>query len=311
MKNLDRVIKGVFLCVLAGIAFGGHYPVAEKALKFIDPFYLTTIRYLIVAIVLVFLLVIVEGKKKLKFDGKILYLWVYGTIAFTICTFLAFIGQKLMGEAGTIFVSIMMALTPMMSIVFLWIYIKKKPPKITLVSIIIAAMGVIMIITKGKISFFMFNKSQIFPICLIFISFFAWVIYTIGGTNFFGWSSLRYTALSCVLGNISSVIFIIIATAIGYIHIPSVNSLIYVKWELFYMSMISGVVGVFAWNAGNKILTPMNGLLFINLVPIITIIIAVSSGYKVCLMEVIGAIITIAALISNNLYQRKIVSNNT
>ena len=80
-----------------------------------------------------------------------------------------------------------------------------------------------------------------------------------------------------------------------------------VRWEMGYMIVISGVVAIFSWNAGNRALTPINGILFINLVPVTTFAISILSGYNMSKLEVTGAIITIAALVSNNLYQRKLI----
>jgi len=41
-------------------------------------------------------------------------------------------------------------------------------------------------------------------------------------------------------------------------------------------------------------------------VPVTTFVISILSGYNMSKLEVTGAIITIAALVSNNLYQRKL-----
>lgn len=67
-----------------------------------------------------------------------------------------------------------------------------------------------------------------------------------------------------------------------------------------YMIVISGVLAIFSWNVGNRALTPINGILFINLVPVTTFVISILSGYHMSKLEVTGAIITIAALVSNN-----------
>jgi hypothetical protein len=71
------------------------------------------------------------------------------------------------------------------------------------------------------------------------------------------------------------------------------------------MIVISGVLAIFSWNAGNRALTPINGILFINMVPVTTFIISGVSGYRVSTLEIIGAVLTITALVSNNLYQRR------
>ena len=54
-------------------------------------------------------------------------------------------------------------------------------------------------------------------------------------------------------------------------------------------------------------LTPINGILFINLLPVTTFAISILSGYNMSTLEVTGAFMTIAALVSNNLYQRKLI----
>ncbi len=301
----NKFLKGALFCTLAGITFGGQWPVAGSALKVIDPFYFTMIRYLIVAVTLTLILIIVEGKEKLKFEGQILPLWFFGTMAFCIYNFLVFVGQKMIGKSGAIFGSMLMALIPVVSVIVLWVYKKIKPPKFTLGCILFALLGVWMVITKGDLKFFMINKNQILPIVLMSVSVFAWVIYTIGGSNFQSWSPLRYTTLSCILGNVSSMVIITIATALGFLQVPTIESIGKIGLQMSYMSLIAGVIGVLAWNAGNKILTPMNGSLFINLVPLVTFLIAIINGYQVSNMEIAGALITISALVCNNLYQRR------
>ncbi|CAI8952425.1 hypothetical protein KOY_02252 [Bacillus cereus VDM021] len=68
------------------------------------------------------------------------------------------------------------------------------------------------------------------------------------------------------------------------------------------MSIIAGVIAVFCWNTGNRYISSINGILFMNLVPVLALIGSIFRGYKV---EVIGAMITIIALLCNNLWQRK------
>ncbi|EPY07531.1 EamA family transporter [Paenibacillus alvei TS-15] len=45
--------------------------------------------------------------------------------------------------------------------------------------------------------------------------------------------------------------------------------------------MIAGVLAVFAWNDGNKILKPENGMLFMNIVPVTTVTISAIQGLEV------------------------------
>lgn len=97
---------------------------------------------------------------------------------------------------------------------------------------------------------------------------------------------------------------VVLATLAGYLEVPAVETLSAIRWEMGYLIVISGVFAIFSWNAGNRALTPINGILFINLVPVTTFVISILSGYTMSTLEVVGAVVTIAALVSNNLYQR-------
>ncbi|MBQ6886760.1 MAG: DMT family transporter [Lachnospiraceae bacterium] len=305
-----NMLKGIVFCAIAGVTFGGQWPVAKKALQIIDPFYFTLFRYLIVAVVLSVILYMKEGKESFKFEKKGIILWFFGTMAFTAYNFLVFLGQKLIGDSGAIVGSVLMALIPLVSVLVVWCVKKKQPTRFTLINIVIAFIGVVLVVTKGNFRMFLDGSLSLLPIILMLISVIAWVIYTLGTEYFADWSSLRYTTLTCILGNISSAVIVCLCTKINYITVPSVEDMSKLILEMLYMSIVSGVIGVLAWNAGNKLLTPINGTLFMNLVPIVTFIVSVILGYQITGIEIIGSIITISALISNNMYQRNIMKNS-
>jgi drug/metabolite transporter (DMT)-like permease len=194
----------------------------------------------------------------------------------------------------------------MTSVLVVWVGKKTTPSSFTLGSIVLAFLGVSLVITRGDISALSPTSGNLIPALLILTGVFGWVIYTIGGSNF-TWSPLRYTTLSCILGTASALVMVALATIAGYLTVPTVDTLSTIRGEMGYMIVISGVLALFSWNAGNRALTPINGILFINLVPVTTFVIATLSGYNMGKLEVVGAVVTIAALVSNNLYQRKIL----
>lgn len=71
-----------------------------------------------------------------------------------------------------------------------------------------------------------------------------------------------------------------------------------------YLIVIAAVVAVLSWNAGIKILGPLNGILFINLVPITAFSIGLVQGHELSAAEIVGAAITISALVVNNVSVR-------
>ncbi|MBZ5962412.1 MAG: DMT family transporter [Leuconostoc gelidum] len=303
---MNRTMKGILACTIAGIAFGAQWPVAGSALKVIDPYYFTLIRYFIVAVVLSIILLATEGVDGFKIKKKqVLHIAIMGTLAFCVYNFLVFAGQQMAGTSGTILASLLMALIPMVSVLVVWLIYKKRPSGLTLLFVVTSLFGVILVITKGSLKVIVQDTRLIFPISLMVISVLAWVLYTIGGSRFKEWSSIKYTTLSCLFGNVVSIVVILIMTKVDFVKVPTVSTLIDIKWQIVYMSLIAGVVGVLMWNVGNKILTPQNGSLFMNLVPVVTFVIEVMQGYNLSVIELLGAIITIVSIILNNVLQRR------
>lgn len=107
-----KYVAGLLLCLIAALSWGGTYPVMAAALKTIDPFYLTLVRYVIVAVIFALLLLLVEGPTAFKAEGQTVRLWVFGAAGFLGFNFLVFPGQQLAGASGSIIASVMMAVQP-------------------------------------------------------------------------------------------------------------------------------------------------------------------------------------------------------
>ncbi len=304
------MIIGALACLTASMSWGAMFPVADHALEYIDPFYFSFIRYGAVTLLLVLLLLMKEGKKAFRLEGKGKLLVFFGTMAFTVYNVFVFLGQMLMGKPGVMVASIMEALMPMISIGILWGYKHIKPKKYMITSMVIAFVGAIFVITKGNMSFFLTLKDNLFSLVFIFIGVVGWVIYTMGGQSFRDWSTLRYSTLTCVFGTGVTGMITIMLTMMGYVPVPSVETLSIVKYDLLFMMTLPGIVALLAWNYGVKILSSINGILFINFVPITTLIIMMMQGYKITIFDIVGTLLVITALIRNNVCQRKEENRN-
>ncbi|WP_459503361.1 DMT family transporter [Bacillus sp. C1] len=305
-----QMIIGALACLTASMSWGAMFPVADHALEYIDPFYFSFIRYGAVTLLLVLLLLMKEGKKAFRLEGKGKLLVFFGTMAFTVYNVFVFLGQMLMGKPGVMVASIMEALMPMISIGILWGYKHIKPKKYMITSMVIAFVGAIFVITKGNMSFFLTLKDNLFSLVFIFIGVVGWVIYTMGGQSFRDWSTLRYSTLTCVFGTGVTGMITIMLTMMGYVPVPSVETLSIVKYDLLFMMTLPGIVALLAWNYGVKILSSINGILFINFVPITTLIIMMMQGYKITIFDIVGTLLVITALIRNNVCQRKEENRN-
>lgn len=302
MKN--NVLFGALLCLIASMSWGAMFPVANAAFEYIDPFYFTLFRYGTVTIMLIIVLYWREGKESFRLEGKGFSLWFFGTMGFVVYNLLIFWGEDLLGEPGIMVASINEALMPMISIIIVWMLYRRTPHKFTLGCVITGFIGVFLVITNGDIVAFFTAIEDLIPSFLIFIAVVGWVVYTMGGENFAGWSPLRYSTLSCLLGTATALLVVVFVTMTGYIHIPTVETIQHVYPHLLFMIIFPGYIALVGWNLGVSILSPLNGLLFINFVPVTTLAVSFFQGNTITVYDCIGTVFIITALLSNNIFLR-------
>lgn len=303
MKN--NYLKGVICCLIATLSWGCMFPVMTSAMAYIDPFNFTALRYLIAGAGFLILLLIKEGSSALNLKGeRIFLLWFLGTCGFAGFGFLVFFGQKLAGPTGALTASITMATMPLLGILVNWLVRGVRPAALTLGFILLSFSGVALVITHGDFNAVFSNPQNFSANVPILFGALCWVIYTIGGSFFPKWSPYRYTTITTMLGLTSIFAVNAVLISIGYIQWPSVSQVFSISPHLIYMAFVAGLIGVLCWNVGNKIITPVNGVLFMDVVPITAFTVSALTGVVPSSIQVIGASITAVALIMNNLYQR-------
>ncbi|WP_324029132.1 EamA family transporter [Pantoea sp. JZ2] len=304
---MNIYIKGLFCCLLATVSWGAMFPVMTQALTRIDPFNFTTLRYGIAGIAFALLLLIREGRSAFTLkDEKWGLAWLFGTLGFAGFGFLVFLGQHLAGPTGALTASIMMATMPMLGLLTIWALKKVRPQASTFGFILLSFSGVILVITNGNLSAVLNSPMSLTANLLLIAGALCWVLYTIGGSYFPGWSPLRYTTITTLLGMTSVIGTDVLLMATGKIAVPNSSAIIFVIPHLLYMALVAGLIAVLCWNIGNRIITPTNGVLFMDVVPVTAFLVSALNGVLPTHMQIIGAAITATALVLNNLNQRKI-----
>ncbi len=306
------VIKGIrvknykytLYLLITVLGWGIMYPASKHAVSSgIDGYYLTFIRYVFGALLVSAVLLVVEGKKSFQTEGNIFQLWLFGTIGFAGLNFLTFIG---IGFSSAEHATIILALMPMLSIILSAMLSGTLPNIKTLLCALLALVGIVLVITNGDFNHLLASASFVGDLLLLMATC-CWVIYTYYANKMIvkhNWSALRITALSSSLGVLSIITITLLASLLDFASPPSVDALITSSFDLFVL--VSTALVIITWNAGIKGLGAINGILFVNLVPVISFIIGIYQGHTISYMEITGAIITIVALILNNLFMRTI-----
>lgn len=302
----QNYLKGVLYCLIATLSWGAMFPVMTSALELVDPFHFTAARYAIAGLAFALLLLVKEGPQAFRLKGERVGLaWLLGSAGFAGFGFLVFLGQQLAGPTGALTASIVMATMPLLGVLATWVIRGVKPAKATLGFISMSFVGVILVITEGNIGDLLARPASFSAYLPLLAGALCWVVYTIGASFFPTWSPYRYTTLTTLLGLTSVFAITLVLDLMNVIQPPGAEALAAVAPHLVYMALVAGMIGVLSWNMGNKIITPLNGVLFMDVVPVTAFTISALTGVVPHQSQVVGAVITASALVLNNLYQRR------
>jgi drug/metabolite transporter (DMT)-like permease len=280
-------------------AWGLMFAVLGRALHRVDPVNLTAVRYGLAILILIAILVAREGPAALRPGRRAVEVAVIGTIGFAgfnVFTNLAL--QRTQPQNAALVV----ALAPLLTVLVRWARDGIRPRPVTLLLVGAALLGVLLVISKGRLSAFgAIGAGDL----LMFGAVTGWAIYTHGAGRFPEFSALRYATLTALSGTVTILVLTGIADAAGWQHPPSLADVRAIGPELGYVVVVGAVVAILAWNTGVRRLGAANAALFLNLVPVVALTLATLQGYRPRPAELLGTAITAAAIVTANLFARR------
>jgi len=297
----DRFAAGVLLLLVTVLSWGGTFPVGKSAVSGLDPYWLGAIRYLFTASFFAAVLALTEGPRAFRYEGRFAAAAAIGVIGFCGFNLLAFIALQYTRAEHVALVNALQA--PMTALAH-WVWRGARPARFTLACMATAFVGVSLVVTRGDPAAALQGGSLVGAVLALGAAV-SWVTYVLGVVKFSGFSALRYTTLTCLPGTLGLLVIAAAATAAGVAHPPGAAALHQFRWEVAYLIVFTGIVGVLCWNAGIQRVGPLDAVLLANLIPIVVFAIAALQGTRFAPVEVGGAALVIGALVANNLYLRR------
>lgn len=297
--------RGAAMLVFTTLVWGAMFAVAKGALGSIDAFWLTTWRYVPASLTMVAMLWLVEGRAALSTDGAGERLWLFGTLGFAGFSILGYLG---LARSRAEHAAIIVALMPLITAIANWLVRGRRPHGVTLAATLVALVGVVLVITKGHLHGV--AGGTLSADALVLAGVVCWIAYTMGASTLPRFSTLRYTAHSMASGTLTIVGVTLAASLTGLANPPSWPVVAAHGGDIAYLSIVAGVLAVFAWNAGIAALGSANGVLFINLVPLTAFAIGIAQGHRFGPGEIAGALLVIGALIASNVAGRAPVARS-
>ena len=298
---------GLMSVAAATIAWGLQFPIAADVFIKVDPFYITSIRYLIGSSLLFAVLLCINRGSHIHFGSYAYRASAIGIVGMGLSPVLVFWGISLSTPEQA---AIIVATQPTIAILIHWFVFQKRPDSFVLFCVVLAFVGVLLVITKGRLNFSE-QKQTLLGNAVTFLGASMWVIYSIETSKWRDWDSLKLTLVTMLPGTLFTVSLTAIIGLFGYAKMPAAEDLMEVGWELLYLSVVGVLLGMVAWNYGNRIIGALNSTLFINLIPVAAFGMRALQGQSYLKVELFGAFLVILALILNNMYARWVVMGHS
>lgn len=292
---------GVLFATTTAVVWGGQFVVGKSALETVNAFPLSTIRYALAAALWLLVLAVVEGPGSLRLQGRGRRLFWLGSLGFAGFNLFAYTG---LAHARPETASLIVALGPLLTALVLWQRTGLRPARSTFLFLGVALLGVALVVSAGDPASIVHGAIG-WGEALVLAGVFSFVLYSLGAAEFRDMSPLRYTALTAALGWVTIAGTTVVAIGTGLVALPAASDLRDVAPQIAYLAIPGAFVAVLTWNAAIAAIGPQNAVLFSNLIPVTTFAIEIVRGYRPNVVELLGAALTIGALVANNLLARR------
>jgi drug/metabolite transporter (DMT)-like permease len=301
MSAIERnpaLSAGFFSVLGAVLIWGAQLPVAKAVYAVMDAVSLTALRYAIAVCLLALMLLWREGARAFALGARPWMMLGAGLVGMCGSPLLAFAGLAFTTPEHAV---IILALQPSMSALGQWGLKGVRPPPFTVVSIVIAFCGVLLVVTGHGGS----QAGGLLGDLLVAAGAVCWVTYSMMLAMFPEMSALRFTTLSCSIGTAVTVIVAVTCALSGIARVPSVNEVLSVAPHVTFLALAGVVAAMLMWNFGSARVGVLSSILLLNLMPVETYLIRYLQGAHFSLQEWSGAGLVVIALVANNVHQRR------
>jgi drug/metabolite transporter (DMT)-like permease len=282
--------------IFATTAWGALFHVGKHAMQVLDPFWFSLIRYG-GASFLLFLILQFNGNGRWNLMRQNWYRLLFlGFLGYPVFGILVFVGLNYSLPSHG---AVIMATMPVTTLVLRWILDKQSPQPWIAVVIFLTFTGVILVSGLwspfGPISHS--SGETIYGDMMTLMGTFGWVMYTRGQAAFPELSVLEYTGFTSILSLPCIFVVVLLASLGGWAQPPSFPDLQQTLPEVLYVITCGTVLASLAFNLGVRRLGALQGIVFINFVPVTALLLSAVRGTIPQTAEIAGALLVIFALL--------------
>lgn len=296
-------LTAVFALVFATTAWGAVFHVGKQAMSVLDPFWFSLIRYGGASLMLLVLLYRRHSRWDLMRQHwpRLLFL---GCLGYPVFGILIFVGlHHSLPSHG----AVIMATMPVTTLLLRWLLDGQSPKPWVALVVFLTLAGVVLI--SGLWSPFSnashVDRETVFGDMITLAGTFGWVLYTRGQATFPELSVLEYTGFSAILALPCICLIVLITSALGWSNPPSLSDIQNTLPSILYIVTCGTVLASLAFNFGVRCLGALQGIVFINLVPVTALLLSVFYGVVPQVTEISGAALVICSLLVLVVFSKK------
>ncbi|WP_026361721.1 DMT family transporter [Methylotenera sp. 1P/1] len=286
-------INTYLMATMAAIFWGANFNLAKPVVAEMGPYIAGASRYILAAAIMVLIALIRKENIPLRHLKAYLTLGVVGVFGFNLFFFLG------METTSAINGALIMALNPLLTAILAYLILEDKPSKQQMIAFPIGVAGVA-IVVLGAGAHLTLSIGDLY-ICIANVS---WALYNVlvrqvmpknvsGIANTAGIMTVGAIALS-IAAILQGDRFVVPTLATGA--------------SLAMMAVGGGVLAYLFWNASIAKLGPSKAAIFMNLVPVTSMVIATIERIPPNNAQVLGAILVISAVTFSSFSQSKSTS---
>ncbi|UOD33980.1 DMT family transporter [Deferribacteraceae bacterium V6Fe1] len=281
--------------LLAALFWGSSFTAGKVAVAYLPVYTVAFYRFFISSVLLIAIFYFYNYRFKLKEFVFCIFGGLTGIFAYNYF-FLKGLSITMASKA-----SIIVAINPVLSVIGAVFLFKEKINIKQIVGIILAFLGIILLITKGRIDLILtggFNKGDIF----ILFAAVSWSCYTLFGkkvlTNI---SAIESTTYSVIWGTFILFPLFLSENIENFYHINAKSLL-----SILVLSVLATVLGFIWFYDGIKKIGASKTVVFIYLVPLFGVLIGfLLLGERLSLAALVGGMVTITGVFIVNKFSEK------
>lgn len=275
------LMKTYLMATLAAILWGANFNLAKPVLAEMSPYLAGASRYTIAALVMILIARLTQAAIPLREWKAYLTLGIVGVFGFNLFFFLG------MAQSSAINGALIMALNPLLTAILSYVILGERPKLTQLLAFPVGIAGVA-IVVLGAGAEWTIATGDLY----IMIASLNWAIYNVLVKKMM---PKQVSGIASTAG-IMTVGAIALSLAAGWQGSPLVMPTAHAGLALLIMALGGGVLAYLFWNASIRQLGPAKAAIFMNLIPVTTMLIAAFEHVPPTQGQLFGALLVISAV---------------